>query len=394
MLSDYQCEGTGNGWLRIVEIDTVAVTMSVKTYSPVLNSYKTDSQNQFSFSGISFVSASVNAGNSSFETPATSTYVYNPSGASWTFTGTCGVSANGSGFTVGNPPAPAGAQVAFLQRTGSISQTIGGFVPGTTYKVTFAAAQRGNFNQGGQSWNVAINGSVKGTFAPSASASNYVDYSATFTATATSHTLAFNGLSGGDNTVLLDNVRIAPSLPSPWGTADVGSVSAAGLASYNSGAFDIVGSGSDIWNTADEFRYVYQSSSGDCSIVAKVNRVQNTDPWAKAGVMIRESTTAGSIQASVVVTPGNGVSFQRRTSTGGTSVSTIVGGITAPRWVKLTRTGSSFAAYYSSDGSTWTQIGTAQTITMASGATIGLAVTSHNDGKLCTANFSNVTATP
>jgi hypothetical protein len=62
--------------------------------------------------------------------------------------------------------------------------------------------------------------------------------------------------------------------------------------------------------------------------------------------------------------------------------------------VKLTRTGSSFAAFYSSDGSTWTQIGTAQTITMASGATIGLAVTSHNDGTLCTANFSNVTATP
>jgi len=261
--------------------------------------------------------------------------------------------------------------------------------------VTFAAAQRGG-NASAQTWNVAIDGSVKGSFATSATATNYVDYSATFTATATSHTLAFNGtdLNGGDNTVFIDNVRIAPSLPSPWNTADIGSISAAGLASYTSGTFDVVGSGADIWNTADEFRYVYQSSSGDCSIVAKVNRVQNTDPWAKAGVMIRESTSAGSIEASVVVTPGNGVSFQRRTSTGGMSVSTIVGGITAPRWVKLTRTGSSFAAFYSSDGSTWTQVGTAQTITMASGATIGLAVTSHNDGTLCTANFSNVTATP
>jgi regulation of enolase protein 1 (concanavalin A-like superfamily) len=122
--------------------------------------------------------------------------------------------------------------------------------------------------------------------------------------------------------------------------------------------------------------------------------VQNTDQWAKAGVMIREGTAAGAIEASVVVTPGNGISFQRRTSTGGTSVSTIQGGLAAPYWVRLTRAGNSFAAYYSTTGSTWTQLGTAQTITMATGATIGLAVTSHNDGTLCTANFSNVTATP
>ena len=37
---------------------------------------------------------------------------------------------------------------------------------------------------------------------------------------------------------------------------------------------------------------------------------------------------------------------------------------------------------------------TGENITMATGATIGLAVTSHNDGTLCTANFSSVTATP
>ncbi len=395
MLSDYQCEGTGNGWLRIVEIDTVAATMSVKTYSPVLNSYKTDAKNQFSFSGISFVSASINVPNLSFETPQTANYVYNPGGASWSFAGPSGLSSNKTAFTIGNPPAPLGTQVAFIQGTATVAQAIGGFVPGMTYKVTFAAAQRGNFNQGGQTWNVLIDGSSKGSYAPSASASNYVDYTATFTATATSHTLAFKGsnLNGGDNTVFIDNVRIAPSLPSPWNTADIGSVGAAGLASYTSGAFDIVGSGADIWGTADEFRYAYQSSSGDCSITAKVNRMQNTDGWAKAGVMIRESTAAGSIQASVFITPANGVSFQRRTSTGGTSVSTSVAGITAPRWVRMTRTGSSFAAFYSSDGSTWTQVGT-QTMTMASGATIGMAVTSHNDGTLCTANFSNVTATP
>lgn len=396
MLSDYQCEVNGNGWLRIVEVDTTAGTMSVRTYSPWLNQYKTDAKNQFSFTGISWVSPSINIANSSFEAPTTSTFVYNPSGASWTFSGNSGVSANNSAFTQRNPPAPAGSQVAFLQRTSSLSQVIGGFVPGTTYKVTFAAAQRGGFNQGGQTWNVAIDGTVRGTFAPAATATNYIDYSATFTATATSHTLALNGtdLNGGDNTVFIDNVRIASSLPSPWQTADIGAVGAAGLSSYTGSAFDIVGSGADIWGTADEFRYVHQSSSGDCSVVARVNRVQNTDGWAKAGVMIRESTAATAMHASVVVTPGSGISFQRRTSTGASSLSTTQAGLVAPYWVRITRAGNSFTASYSVNGTTWTQLGASETINMASGARIGLAVTSHNDGVLCTANFSNVTATP
>ncbi len=215
MLSDYQGENNGNGWLRIVEIDTLAGTISVKTYSPYLNQYKTDGANQFSYSAVSWVSSaisSISVPNYSFETPVTSTYVYSPSDPSWTFSVHCGVSANNSGFTQRNPPAPQGSQVAFLQRTSTISQVLSGFVPGTTYSITFAAAQRGNYSQGGQTWNAAIDGSVKATFAPPATATNYVDYSATFTATAPSHTLALNGtdFNGGDNTVFLDNVRIIP----------------------------------------------------------------------------------------------------------------------------------------------------------------------------------------
>ncbi len=398
MLSDYQGESSGNGWLRLVEIDTTANTISVKTYSPYLNQYKTDDQNQFSFTGISFVSPGISVPNFSFEAPVTSTYIYNPSGGSWTFGGNAGVSANNSGFTSKNPPAPQGAQVAFVQRTGTISQGLGGFVPGTTYKVTFAAAQRGTQPGGGlgQTWNVTIDGTTIASYAPPLAATNYVDYTATFTATATSHTLAFIGtdLNGGDNTIFIDNVRVGWSLPSPWQTADIGAVGATGNASYNSGTFTLVGSGADIWNTADEFRFVYQSSSGDCSMVAKVVSVQNTDPWAKAGVMIRETTASGSIHAGVFVTPGSGISFQRRTSTGGSSLSTTQAGLTAPYWVKLTRTGNSFAAYYSSNGTSWTQLGTAQTITMATAASMGLVVTSHRDGTLCTATLSNVTATP
>ncbi len=189
------------------------------------------------------------------------------------------------------------------------------------------------------------------------------------------------------------NATPAASLPAPWQTRDIGAVAAAGGASYASNTFTVVGSGADIWGTADEFRYVYQTGTGDCDIRARVVNVQNTNPWAKAGVMIRETLNPNARHAMVVVTPGNGVAFQRRTSTGGNSSNTQVTGLTAPYWVRLTRTGRTFRAYRSPDGVTWTQIGSVN-ITMSSTVYIGLPVTSHNDGTLGTAVFDNVTATP
>jgi hypothetical protein len=68
-------------------------------------------------------------------------------------------------------------------------------------------------------------------------------------------------------------------------------------------------------------------------------------------------------------------------------------GQNAPCWVKVVRSGNTFTGYCSPDGSTWTQV-SSQTINMASSVCIGLAVTSHDDGTLCTASFDNVTATP
>jgi hypothetical protein len=205
--------------------------------------------------------------------------------------------------------------------------------------------------------------------------------------------LVFQGGSGIGNLNWFQFSGAIPAtlaLPAPWVSADIGTVGYAGSATFNSGVFTVVGSGADIENTADEFRYVYQPVSGICEIRSRVTAIQNTDPWAKAGVMIRESTATGAINAAVFVTPGNGVTFQRRTSTGGTTISTVVSGVTAPRWVRLSRYGNSFSAFYSSDGNTWVQVGSTVSIAMNSNASAGLAVTAHNDTTTCTATFDNV----
>jgi len=158
--------------------------------------------------------------------------------------------------------------------------------------------------------------------------------------------------------------------------------------------------GADIFGMADEFRFVYKRLTGNGSIIAKVESLDRTSDWTKAGVMIRDSLDAGSRFAAVYITPDYGCRFQARsmTSLDATSDSSVVTpeqtAIQAPYWVKLERTGDDFKGYYSADGVTWTPMAwNPQTITLAANTVyVGLAVTSHNtDPKVVTtAVFSNI----
>jgi hypothetical protein len=167
------------------------------------------------------------------------------------------------------------------------------------------------------------------------------------------------------------------------------------------GTFTMTASGTDIWTAADEFHYAFKTLTGAGSIVAKVLSVDNTDPWAKAGVMIRETLDPGSKFAAVYITPGNGCRFQARTDTNIDAVSdttvatTAQIAITVPYWVKLERDiAGNFRGSYSANGTTWTAMSwNPQNISMSSSVYVGLAVTSHNAAAVCEATFSNVTIT-
>jgi regulation of enolase protein 1 (concanavalin A-like superfamily) len=147
--------------------------------------------------------------------------------------------------------------------------------------------------------------------------------------------------------------------------------------------------GADVWGTSDAFHYATMRLNGNGTIVARVATVQNADAWTKAGVMIRETQNAGSAHAFMLVSAGKGVAFQRRDVTNGTSVSTAGSASKAPHWVRLTRSGNTFTAYESSDGTSWTQVGT-DTIPMAQSVYVGLAVTSHKPSTSATCTFDNV----
>lgn len=184
------------------------------------------------------------------------------------------------------------------------------------------------------------------------------------------------------------STRLDP-LPTPWNNQDIGNPTASGVANYINGKFFINGSGTDIYNTSDQFHFVYQPLKGNGEIVAQVLRITNTNPWAKAGVMIRESLTNNSANAFMLVSSSSGIGFQQRPSMG--SASSITKGTgSSPFWIKLVRNNNVFTGFQSSDGSIWSKVNEV-TIPMAEDVFIGLAVSSHVAGTLCPVQFDNIT---
>ena len=157
------------------------------------------------------------------------------------------------------------------------------------------------------------------------------------------------------------------------------------------------GAGADIWNEADEFRYVYKTLNGDGSMTALVTGVgTGSNAWAKGGVMIRQDLAPGSVNALIAVTGGNGGggTFQwRPTADAGSESNRTLAGIAPPYWVRLERTGDTFTGYMSADGETWQQNGISVDVAMNDPVLVGLAVTSHEATETRGYSFDNISST-
>ncbi|MHC4692084.1 MAG: LamG-like jellyroll fold domain-containing protein [Planctomycetota bacterium] len=170
--------------------------------------------------------------------------------------------------------------------------------------------------------------------------------------------------------------------------------------------YTIYGRGRDIWGRHDEFYYLSQYPfTGSGTVQVQVLSVANTDPWAKAGVMIREKWAPYSKFAAVFITPGQGVSFQYRDVEDGPCTHITKPGVTAPQYVKLERTISgAFEAKHSSNGFVWEDVNAPgqapelPVIDMGDIADpniyIGTAVSSHNANQICAADFDGLVISP
>jgi len=168
----------------------------------------------------------------------------------------------------------------------------------------------------------------------------------------------------------------------------------AGNASYANNVFTVNGAGTQIYGTADAFHFVYQPLLGDGTIVARLVSLQGGSGYVSAGVMIREALSPDSTNAKTADWAAYGsIYFDVRSTTGGSTSEPGHVTVTLPYWVKVTRSGSTFTSYTSSDGANWVQLGANQTINMAQNVFVGLAVTSGTPTALATATFDNVSIT-
>jgi ABC-type transport system involved in multi-copper enzyme maturation permease subunit/regulation of enolase protein 1 (concanavalin A-like superfamily) len=118
----------------------------------------------------------------------------------------------------------------------------------------------------------------------------------------------------------------------------------------------------------DQAQFVHKSLTGDGSVVARVVSQRNSHEWAKAGLLIKASTDPGAPYAAVMVTPAHGVRMET-----GFDTDIAGGGGTAPRWLRLTRTGDRITGAESADGLTWNDVATV-TVALPQTAQIGLFV--------------------
>src|SRR5262249_39835568 len=143
----------------------------------------------------------------------------------------------------------------------------------------------------------------------------------------------------------------------------------------------------------DRFFFMHRQLAGDGSITARVTSltgiitypppnhdqiVAGVVPWAKAGVIVKESTRPGSAYAAVMLTGNHGVRMQYNFTEdvagqpGGSSAET-------PCWLRLTRSGDTLAGYESTDGTHWAEIGTAHLAGLPATVRVGLFITSPGD---------------
>jgi ABC-type transport system involved in multi-copper enzyme maturation permease subunit len=162
---------------------------------------------------------------------------------------------------------------------------------------------------------------------------------------------------------------------------------------------------------SDSFYFVHQSLSGDGSITVRVTSLTGlystngaiqagggtsgmtpgTEPWSKAGIIIKQNTTPGSAYAAMTATGSNGVRMQYDYTH---DIAGNSGAVTAtsPQWLRLTRSGDTITGYDSTDGNRWTQVGTATLPGLPSTVQAGLFAASP-DHTVVTESFGGASST-
>ena len=170
--------------------------------------------------------------------------------------------------------------------------------------------------------------------------------------------------------------------------------------SFAPGQFEVFAGGSDIWNAADQFRFVYKQRTGDFDVAMKIPYADvNRTPF-KAGFNVRDSLAGQAIEVGASVNPpfpgrnfAEGVVRQNyNVAAAAWGASTVFipvnGNIGYPNvWLRFRRTGQTFTRYTSADGVTWRFDGQQNVPLMPQTVYFGIGVCSVAQGEIGRAVF-------
>jgi alpha-galactosidase len=182
---------------------------------------------------------------------------------------------------------------------------------------------------------------------------------------------------------------LASNLPEGWKLDDINDDKAS--VSYQNGYFTIEAGGSDIWAGNDQFAFVNRKVQTDSYISARIISQSETHPWAKSGLMIRQSESSKSAFIMLCTTPNNGLSLQWRDTTGGNCSKVDYKAVAMPFFIKLSKSGTSYKAYTSNNGIQWNLLVEKTLIgTVKGDHLVGLEVVSHTSQILNITEFDQV----
>ena len=260
------------------------------------------------------------------------------------------------------------------------------FVP-LIYTLTYIAGSNGNISST-SSQSVSFGGSGTAVTAMPNAGYAFTNWSDGLTANPRTDANVSSNLTVTANFISI----FTGALPAPWTTNAIGSIAAATSATYSNGLFKVVGAGTNVSGTSDNFWYVNQPFTNDATLLAHVVGQTATNSSALVGVMMRESLDAGSRSVFIGLTPASQAQWVRRSSANANSSATTASGQSAPYWLALTRGTNTFTGYLSSDGVTWVQLASV-TLGENTNYYLGLAVCSGTGSDLNTSAFDNVLAT-
>ena len=189
-------------------------------------------------------------------------------------------------------------------------------------------------------------------------------------------------------------------------STDVGSPVIPGSAKPTNEGLQVVASGKDIWDTSDQFHFVYQKQTGDFDVVVRVESLTAAHLYSRAGIMSRESLSPDSRHVFFLVFPDNrprhknksAYEFQYRAKKGGESAAIYPPHKSGPpvfpvqfphAWLRLKRAGNTFTGFVSADGKTWKEYGS-YSLDLPETLLLGLATTSESETASTTAVFNDL----